>query len=176
MNATSLWVRAVRSVKVEFTSVSIFTHMSTIDVGSTYNFVNLLHTHRIEVARALPILSAQCLTIQFWDIWVNILPMHTRHMQEGTLRKNVLYCTRIFHTYIVWCRLTHLHGCWIHLWHICISVRKFYDTILQMSEYFLMRNYELVRCHTLIIYGIIDGGYVEMENLSYLSIFLLLYI
>ena len=63
MNATSLWVRAVRSVKVEFTPVSMFTHMSTSDVGSAYNFVNLLYIRRIAVARALPILSVQCLNI-----------------------------------------------------------------------------------------------------------------
>ena len=81
MTAASLWVRAVRSVKVESTPVSIFTHMSTIDVVSVYNFVNLFYIHGIEVARALPILSAQCLTIKFWDVLVNELTMHTRHMQ-----------------------------------------------------------------------------------------------
>ena len=86
ITAASLWVRAVRSVKVEFTPVSIFTHMSIIYVGSAYNFVNLLYIRGISVVRALSILSAQCLTIEFWEILVNELPMHARHMKEGTLR------------------------------------------------------------------------------------------
>ena len=65
MTAASLWVRAVRIVKVESTPVSKFTHISTNDVGYAYNFVDLLHIHGIEVDRALPVLSAQCLTINF---------------------------------------------------------------------------------------------------------------
>ena len=65
MTAALLWVRAVISVKVESTPVSILTHMSTIDVGSANNFINLLYIHGIAVAHALPILSAKCLTIQF---------------------------------------------------------------------------------------------------------------
>ena len=86
ITSAPIWVRKVRSVKVEFTPVSMFTHMSTSDVGSAYSFVNLLYIRGISVVRALSILSAQCLTIEFWEILVNELPMHARHMKEGTLR------------------------------------------------------------------------------------------
>ena len=46
--------------------------------------------------------------------------------------------------------------------------------IVQMSEYSLIGKYSIVGCHTLILYDIIDGIYVETGNLSCLSLFLLL--
>ena len=45
-----------------------------------------------------------------------------------------------------------------------------------MSEYSLMCKYLIVGYHTLKMYYIIDGIYVKTGSLSYLSLFLLLYI
>ena len=48
------------------------------------------------------------------------------------------------------------------------------DMTVQMSEYYLMGKYSLIGFRKLILYGIIDGGYVQTDNLSFLSVFLLL--
>ena len=53
---------------------------------------------------------------------VNKLPMHAWRTQEGMLGKNILCRTRVFCTFIVWCKLTHLHRCWRHLWHVYTNV------------------------------------------------------
>ena len=100
--------------------------------------------------------------------------MRARCAQEGTCRKNIICCMRIFCTYIVWCQLTHLHRRWRHLWHICLNVRPFSDMIVKMSEHSLMGKYSLVGCCTLIMYNIIDRIYVVTGNISCLSLFLLL--
>ena len=60
-----------------------------------------------------------------WSKLVNKLPMHARRAQEGMCRENVICCSHIFCTYIVWCQLPHLNGCWIHLWHVYTNVRLF---------------------------------------------------
>ena len=48
------------------------------------------------------------------------------------------------------------------------------DVIVPMSEYSLMCKYSLIEFHTLILYDIIDGRYMKIGSLSFLSIFLLL--
>ena len=67
-----------------------------------------------------------------WEKLVNKLPMHVRHAQEVTLRTSILCHTRVFCTYIVWFQLTHLHGRWSHLWHICSNFSPFRDMIVQI--------------------------------------------
>ena len=88
---------------------------------------------------------------------VNEPPIHARHAQEGTLRTNILCCTRIFRMNIVWFQLTHFHVYWGHLWYVYTNVSPFCAMIIKMSEYFLMGKYLLVRWRTLILYNIIDG-------------------
>ena len=51
-----------------------------------------------------------------------------------------------------------------------------HDTIVRISEYYLMRKYSLVGFHTLILYNVIDGRYVQTVNLSCMSLLVLLYI
>ena len=48
--------------------------------------------------------------------------------------------------------------------------------IVQISSYSLMVKYSLVGCITLIMYIIVDGRYVETGDVSFLSLFLVLYI
>ena len=98
-----------------------------------------------------------------WEKLVKKLRMHARGVQEGTHKKNVQCSMCAFRTYIVWCQMTHLHGCWRNFWHIYTSGIPFCDMIVQMSEYSLMGKYSLVVCCTLIMYSIIDGRYIEME-------------
>ena len=117
-------------------------------------------------------LSCRC-----WVKLFNGLPMHTWFAHQGTLRKSVLYRTCVFHMYIVWCKLTHLHGCWRHLWHIFrisgrwrhwwhiyFNFRPFCDIIVQMLGYYLMRKYSLVGYHILILCIIVDERYVDTVN------------
>ena len=40
---------------------------------------------------------------------INGLLMHVKRMEYGTFWSNSLYCMSIFCTYIVWCKLIHLH-------------------------------------------------------------------
>ena len=102
--------------------------------------------------------------------------MHAQYMQEGTRRTNIICRMHVFHTYILWFQLTHFHGRWKHLWNFYTNVRPFHDMIVQISEYYLMVNYSLMGCRTLILYDIIDERYLDTGNLSYLSLLLLLYI
>ena len=102
--------------------------------------------------------------------------MNARCAQEGTRRTHIICRMHVFCTYIIWCQLTHLHTCWWHLWHVYKNVRPFRDMIVQMSEYSLMAKHLLVQCRTLILYDIIDGRYVQMGNLSCMSLLLLSYV
>ena len=107
---------------------------------------------------------------------INKLKIRTQRAQEGTLWTNILCRTCVFCMYIVWCQLTHLHACWRHLWHVYTNSRPLCDMIVNFSEYYLMGNDSLVGFLTLILYNIIDGGYVETVILSCLSLLLILYI
>ena len=68
--------------------------------------------------------------------WVNLVnepPINTRCTQEGTCQTNIICHTHVFFTYIVWCKLTHLHGCCRHLWRIYTNSRPFCDMVAQIS-------------------------------------------
>ena len=77
---------------------------------------------------------------------------------------------------IVVCICFQMPGHWRHWWQMYTTIRPFHEIIVQMSEYSLVGNYSLVGCCTLILHDVIDGRYVEMGNLSCMSLLLLLYI
>ena len=105
---------------------------------------------------------------------VNELPINAQLLQEGMHWGNIICHMCLFCTYIVWCKLTHLHGSWIHLWHISSNFRPFCDMIVQMIEHSLMGKYSLIGLCTLILCNIIERRYVVTDNLSCLSPLLLL--
>ena len=76
-----------------------------------------------------------CHSMVYTDDWAEVthcleklvinLQMHTQSVQEGKWKTNILCLTRIFPTFIVWCQLKHLRGCWRNLWHVYTNVRIF---------------------------------------------------
>ena len=60
-----------------------------------------------------------------WEKIVHEIPMHARHVKEGTHQINILCRMSIFCPYIIWYKLTHSHTLWRHLWHVHTNVRKF---------------------------------------------------
>ena len=106
-----------------------------------------------------------CLWKICWENLVNKLSMHARRAKEGTRRTNILCRARVFHTYIVWCKLSQLDGCLRHLWYVYTNVRPVCDTVVWISEYSLMGKYSLVGCCTLILDGILDRIYLDMGDL-----------
>ena len=50
--------------------------------------------------------------------------MHAKRAQYGSFRRNILCRTLVFHRYIVWFQLTHLHECWrISMAYYCTNAR-----------------------------------------------------
>ena len=45
-----------------------------------------------------------------WGKLVYELPMHAQQAQESMRQKNIIWCSRIFCTHIVWHQLTHFYG------------------------------------------------------------------
>ena len=53
---------------------------------------------------------------------INGLLMHAKRKQYGMCQINVLYRPCVFHTYIVWCKLTHLHERLLFPWHNIVKM------------------------------------------------------
>ena len=64
-----------------------------------------------------------------WVKLVKEMSMHAQHVQEGMLLTNIIFLTRVFHMYIVWCQLTQLSGGWTHLWLLMWSRKKSYGKL-----------------------------------------------
>ena len=63
---------------------------------------------------------------------------------------------------------------WRYFCHTSSCIVTIYDTILQMSEYYLDGKYSIVECRMLILYDAIEGWYVVTGSLYHLSLFLFL--
>ena len=79
---------------------------------------------------------------------------------------------RILHVYTL--VLIDTLACMLKIFVTCLyECQAISDMIVLMSEYPMMGKYSLVGFHTLIMYDIIDGRYVQIGNVSCLQLFLL---